>query len=115
DSFIQIAIEPDKNFREFLKIYPYFYLSIFGSEIGLPDTTQLMTSSFAACAEDMPEEVAYTLTRLWWENMTFVKQYVPGLLELINTKDNRDGVPIPFHKGSIRYLREAGLIPKGGE
>ncbi|MDX9802032.1 MAG: TAXI family TRAP transporter solute-binding subunit, partial [Spirochaetia bacterium] len=78
DSFIQIAIEPDKNFREFLKINPYFYLSIFGSEIGLSDTTQLMTSSFSACAEDMTEEVAKTLTRLWWENMTFVKQYVTG-------------------------------------
>jgi len=60
----------------------------------------------------MSEEAAYRLTKLWWENEDFIKQYVPDKLKLINRESNRNGIPVPFHPGALRYLREAGLIPE---
>ena len=54
------------------------------------------------------------ITKLWWENADFIEQYVPDTLGLINRKDNREGVPIAFHKGALRYMIEAGLVPTQG-
>ena len=106
-----VPVEPDHRLREFLKLYPYFYLGEFGSPIGLEDAPQLMTSSFAACSAGLPDDVVYEISKLWWENSGFVRQFASGAIELINTEDNRQGVPVPFHPGAVRYLREAGLIP----
>ena len=106
-----VPINTDEKVREFLKVYPFFYIDMYGKELGLQDRKQFMTTSFTACSADMPEETAYMITRLWWENWEHVRQYVPGMLDLINVNDNRKGVPLPFHKGAVKYLKEASLIP----
>jgi TRAP-type uncharacterized transport system substrate-binding protein len=112
ENLILIPCLDTEKLKEFLKIFPFFYIEEFGKELGLENKMQLMTSSFAACSADLPEELAYQLTKLWWENLDFVKQYLPDNIELINIEDNRNGVPIPFHRGALRYLVEAGMINK---
>jgi len=112
EKLILIPCLDTEKLKEFLKIFPLFYIKEFGKELGLENKMQLMTSSFAACSADLPEELAYQLTKLWWENLDFVKQYLPDNIELINIEDNRNGVPIPFHRGALRYLVEAGMINK---
>ena len=102
DLYKLIPVQPDSRLTEFLKAYPYFYL----------DDSRLMTAGFAACSAQMSEEAAYRMTKLWWENEDLIKQYVPDKLKLINRESNRNGIPVPFHPGALRYLREAGLIPE---
>ncbi len=114
ENYVLVPVEPDENIREFLKIYPYFYLKDSDKSKGSKKMMQLMTPSVAVCSDSMPEDVVYRITKLWWENADFIEQYVPDTLGLINRKDNREGVPIAFHKGALRYMIEAGLIPTPG-
>ena len=109
ENYILIEIEENTKTREFFKTYPFFFLEKFGSEVELQEKYQLMTSCFVVCLEDFSENDAYMFTKLWWENSSFVRQYVSDNLDLINA--NRKGVPVPFHKGSLRYFKEAGLAP----
>ncbi len=111
EDFVLVPVEQDSCFREFIKNHPYFYLGEFGAEAGFKPEMQLMTSSFVACSADLSENDAYRLTRLWWENMDFIRQYIPDTIELINMIDNRKNIPVPFHKGSLKYLSESGHIP----
>ena len=107
---VLIGIEENIKTREFFKTYPYFYLKKIGTEAGMQEEFQIMTTCFAACAEDLPDNDVYNFTKLWFENPSFIKQYVSDNLDLINKKNNREDVPIPFHNGSLKYLKEAGLI-----
>ncbi len=110
-NLVLIEIEENLITREFLKTYPFFYLEKFGAVDGFEEKLQLMTSCFAACSENLSENDAYLFTKLWWENPAFIKQYIPDNLDLINKNNNKKGVPIPFHKGSLKYLTETGIIP----
>ncbi|MCL2704591.1 MAG: TAXI family TRAP transporter solute-binding subunit [Spirochaetaceae bacterium] len=107
ENFILIGIEENIKTREFFKTYPFFFLEKFGAEVGLPEKYQLMTACFAACSEDLSENDAYVFTKLWFENPSLVRQYISDNLDLIDDKIR--GVPVPFHKGSLKYLKEAGL------
>ena len=107
ENLILIEIEENIITREFFKTYPFFFLEKFGSEVGLREKYQLMTACFVACSEDFSENDAYIFTKLWRENSVLVRQYITDNMDLINA--NIKGVPVPFHKGSLKYLKEAGL------
>jgi len=107
EDIILIEIEENKKTREFFKTYPFFFLEKFNFQAGLQEKYQLMTACFAACSEDFSENDAYLFTKLWWENTSLVRQYISDNLDLIN--ENVKGMPVPFHKGSLKYFREAGI------
>lgn len=76
-----------------------------GQEAPVPT---LSVQAMLVVNKDMPDDVAYTLTKTLFENIPSVaKAHNKGAeikLELA-----RDGVTIPFHPGAERYFKEKGL------
>ncbi|PQO24066.1 hypothetical protein C2I36_04745 [Rhodobacteraceae bacterium WD3A24] len=79
-----------------------------------------VTTMMIATNADMSEDVAYRLTRAYWENIDEMKAN-NALLRTIDESRPFIGVNAPLHPGSLRYYREAGvevperLIPEGAE
>lgn len=58
--------------------------------------------------KDMPDDVAYTLTKTLFENLPDVaKAHNKG--NEISLKHAKDGITIPFHPGAEKYFSEKGM------
>lgn len=69
----------------------------------------LSVQAILVANEDMPEDVAYNLTRLLYENSDAVAKAHNKGAE-IKLENAADGVTIPFHPGAEKYLKEKGII-----
>lgn len=59
--------------------------------------------------KDMPDDVAYTLTKTLFENLdTVAKSHNKG--SEISLAKALDGITIPFHPGAEKYLKEKGAM-----
>lgn len=76
-----------------------------GSSAAQP-TIGTMTSIVVSA--DMPDEVAYAITRAVFENFDDFRKLHPALTSLTK-KEALEGNVVPFHRGAERYFREAGL------
>ena len=62
--------------------------------------------------DDVPEQIVYNLTKLLWENLA-VLQEIHNATKSMKLENALRGVPVPLHKGAIRYYQEQGLeIPE---
>ena len=62
--------------------------------------------------DDVSEEVVYNLTKLLWENLA-VLQEIHNATKSMILENALQGVPVPLHKGALRYYQEQGLeIPE---
>ncbi len=72
------------------------------------DTTMLTYPMLVVASTHMPDEVAYTLTRTWWEHHRETWPVYSGC----NGWTDKDFVvrnaTIPYHEGAIRFFREVG-------
>ena len=58
--------------------------------------------------KDMPDDMAYNLTKLLYENVDDIaKAHNKG--SEISLEKARQGVTIPFHPGAEKYLQEKGV------
>jgi TRAP transporter TAXI family solute receptor len=58
---------------------------------------------------DLPEDIAYQVTKTVFDNLQDFKNLHPALSGL--TPENmREGNSAPFHPGALRYFKESGLI-----
>ncbi len=96
--------------REVLVRYPYFRLTLFGEEVGAENAYQLVSNYLTVCMEDLPEETAYEVTKIWFENREYLIDLLPTITSRINWNNPAEGVTIPFHKGAVRYFREKELM-----
>ena len=96
--------------KKFIEKYPYYTSDKFGSEFGVPDAQQFISTYFIMCLDTLPEEQAYEFTKVWWENWGFLEEALPSNVPFINKKDPKAGVPVPMHPGAERYFKEIGLI-----
>ncbi len=108
DKIIFIPFTENENLREFLSIYPVFYTEdfLFKNE---ETQDQLNTSNFIACSSQMSDELAYQLTRLWWENTDLIKQFTSGSVVVDSEMQIRKGLPVPLHPGAERFFDETGI------
>lgn len=69
----------------------------------------LSVQAILVANKDMPDEVAYELTKTLYENTDAIAKAhnKGGEIKLENASD---GVTIPFHPGAEKYLREKGII-----
>ncbi len=77
---------------------------------GTPNDTLSMTASTILIARaDLPEDLAYQITKAIFENP---ERLAAGWAKLgaLNPRDASSGVPIPFHPGAERYYKEKGLM-----
>lgn len=69
----------------------------------------LSVQAILVANEDMPEDVAYELTKTIYENTeSIAKAHNKG--SEISLNNARDGITIPLHPGAEKYFREKGLI-----
>jgi TRAP transporter TAXI family solute receptor len=94
----------------FMSENPFYYLGDFGEEFGVPNAKQLIGPYLLAARGDLPEEMVYKITKVWFENLPWLERVLPKNIQYMNVKDPKAGVPIPLHPGAERYFKEAGLI-----
>lgn len=58
--------------------------------------------------DDVAEEVVYNLTKLLWENLA-VLQEIHNATKSMQIENALQGVPVPLHKGALRYYQEIGI------
>lgn len=69
----------------------------------------LSVQAILVANKDMPDDVAYELTKTLYENTEAVAKAHNKGAE-IKLENAADGVTIPFHPGAEKYLREKGII-----
>lgn len=67
------------------------------------------TTASVVVSEDMPDDVAYAITRAVFENFDDFRKLHPALAGLTKEQAVR-GQAVPFHRGAERYFREVGLM-----
>ena len=75
------------------------------------DTAQPTFGTMATIvvSEDMPDAVAYAITKAVFDNFGDFRKLHPALAGL--TKEQAlKGETVPFHAGAVRYFKEAGLM-----
>jgi hypothetical protein len=96
--------------QAFMKENPFYYLADFGAEFGVPNAKQLIGPYHTACRADLPEDTAYKVTKVWFENLNWLGKVLPSNMPYQNVKEPGAGVPIPLHPGAIKYYKEKGLM-----
>jgi TRAP transporter TAXI family solute receptor len=80
-----------------------------GTYKGTPDDTLVMTVSTVLIARhDLPEELAYQITKAVFENPERLSKGFAKLAQL-SPETAASGVSIPFHPGAEKYYKEKGL------
>ncbi|MCL2793479.1 MAG: TAXI family TRAP transporter solute-binding subunit [Spirochaetaceae bacterium] len=95
--------------QQWLDRNPFFTTVTFGAEFGVANAEQLVSNYVAIAHGSLPEETAYLVTKIWFENRPWLLETLPNITPHINWNNPRDGVTIPFHPGAVRYFREVGL------
>jgi TRAP transporter TAXI family solute receptor len=104
-------LPPDPKMVEgFMKENPFYYIADFGEEFGCPNAKQLVGPYLTACRADEPVDMIYNFTKVWFDNLPWLKTVLPSNIPYMNVKDPKAGVPIPLHPGAEKYFKEKGLI-----
>ncbi len=76
------------------------------------DVPGLATGNIVVCPESLPAEVAYGMMKATFENLETLRTAVAAARDtsLEATARLYGKLPIPFHPGAERYLKEKGLI-----
>lgn len=67
------------------------------------------TTTSIVVSADMPDDVAYAITKAVFENFDDFRKLHPALASLTKQQAVK-GHPVPFHPGAEKYFREAGLL-----
>jgi len=59
--------------------------------------------------KDVPEDVVYKLISSFYENLADMQESFAAL-KAVSVEKARFGVPIPFHPGAEKYLKEKGVV-----
>ena len=73
------------------------------------DAPTLSVQAMLVVNKDMPEELAYKLTQILFENLPDVAKAHKKGAE-ISLDRATDGVTIPFHPGAEKFLKEKGAL-----
>lgn len=104
-------LPPDPEMvKGFMKENPFYYIGDFGKEFGVPNAKQLIGPYLTGCRTDAPVDMIYKVTKVWFENLDWLKKVLPSNLPYMNVKDPSAGVPLPLHPGAEKYFKEAGLL-----
>jgi TRAP transporter TAXI family solute receptor len=131
DAFAVVAGHPNPVFREAAESCKTRIIPVQGAPIdalvrsrpyyakaeipaGAYKGTDAAQSTFGTVAtvvvsEDMPEEVAYAITKAVLDNFDDFRKLHPALSDLTKAQALK-GAAVPFHKGAIRYFKEVGLM-----
>lgn len=81
----------------------------YGGQVnGDQDLTTASTVMMMAAGKDLPEDVAYRLTKAYWENLPAMKAG-NALMRTIDETQHFLGVVAPLHPGAVRFYKERGV------
>src|SRR6185312_15079770 len=75
------------------------------STYGLPTVTTLGIPNYLVVRDDMPEQTAYELTRLLFDEQARLQRAHPVAARL-NTRNAIYTHPLPMHRGAQRFFKE---------
>lgn len=67
-----------------------------------------VTVMMMAANKDLPDDVAYKLTKVYWENLPEMKKQ-NALMRSIDESKPFEGAAVPLHSGALRYYEEQGI------
>lgn len=103
-------LPPNKAmFEAFYKENPFYYLAEFGKEFGVNPELQPVVSAFTCTYGSVDEEMIYQFTKVWFENIEWLKTVIPSSVPNMNIKEPTAGIPVEIHPGALRYYKEAGI------
>ena len=80
-----------------------------GTYQGFPDAQQTVALwNFAVAHAEMPESLAYEITKLVMENNDRMMQVHSSAAETIAENTDKNGF-LPYHPGAVRYFEEIGI------
>jgi TRAP transporter TAXI family solute receptor len=96
----------------FMQKYPFYPAAVIPG--GMYKGTDKDVKSFGPRATlltsaNLPEDIAYLITRVVFENLDEFKKLHPALADL-TPRNMLEGNSVPFHPGSVKYFKEAGLM-----
>ena len=104
-------LAPDSEMvKGFMKENPFYYLGDFGEEFGVQNANQLIGPYLTACRADASADMIYKVTKVWFDNLGWLKTVLPSNIPYMNVKNPQAGVPLPMHPGAEKYFKEVGLI-----
>lgn len=74
---------------------------------GVGETTVLGVPNVLAVSSEMPEDLAYEITRAMFENIADLRAVHPAANET-TVEFTMSATPVPLHPGAIRYYEEVG-------
>lgn len=96
---------------EIVKKFPYLVKDSIpaGTYLGQKEAVPTLSVQCILVAnKNMPDDVAYTLTKTLYDNLPDVAKAHNKGAE-ISLEHAADGVTIPFHPGAVKYFKEKGL------
>jgi TRAP transporter TAXI family solute receptor len=78
-----------------------------GTYEGVGDTAVLGVPNVLAVSSEMPDEVAYQITRAMFENIADLRAVHPAANQT-TVEFTLSATPVPLHPGAIRYYEEIG-------
>ena len=69
-----------------------------------PITTAYSSNIFVV-RDDVSEEVVYDITKLLWDNLATLQEIHSATKSMAIEKALK-GIPVPLHKGALRYYKE---------
>ncbi|PWJ20321.1 TAXI family TRAP transporter solute-binding subunit [Jannaschia seohaensis] len=78
-----------------------------GTYEGVGDVTVLGVPNVLAVSSEMPEDLAYEITKAMFENIADLRAVHPAANQT-TVEFTLDATPVPLHPGAIRYYEEIG-------
>ena len=108
---IKVLDFSDDDIKKIEEAYPVWtrYVVPAGTYPGQKtDINTIAQPNLLVVNEDTPEEVVYLLTKTMYENLPFLNS-VHQATKVMSLQKAIDGLPMPLHKGALKYYQEQGL------
>jgi len=98
------------DFYVFREIAPEEIKAAYGDAVLCDDAARFWTFPMMVVVnKEMPTDAAYTLVKVFWEQLSEVKAS-SNALSLLDPKIALEGVSAEVHPGAVRYFTEKGLL-----
>jgi len=107
-----LSIE-DQTMQELRKKYPYMIPVTLGKDMYKTDepVKTFYTTIVVVVNKDLDADLIYRITKEIFTNIDKVKASHPSVSEF-DLNSAVQGLPVPYHPGSVRYFKEKGLTIK---
>ncbi len=113
DADIKIIPVPDEIYQKLKEQYPFYAKVVIpaGTYSDVTEDVQTVAvMSMLLVHKDVPEDIAYLMTKILYEHADEIKAEVQKKsVEYISLEHALDGLSIPLHPGAYKYYTEKGI------